>query len=279
MLPYQLEGSGPPLLLIHGWGITYNVWHNLVPLLAPHFQLILVELPGLGGARGIAPATAYYPACAVAIEELRIALNIEKWSVLAYSTGTRAAEAYIQQHPERVTQAVFLCPLYLRGSWTLALHIEQWFDTRRFRLANWILSEWRLYGFLLYFGFNLQSRDRAQEWMSEITLQSLHILKRMLLELPGKGRAPFALPSTPRIPTLFIWGRRDNLTARPRRPRPNDMVILANHSAPVLAPLAVASVVLPFLQEEGKVALPPPPLSATMVQQKSIAYNKDSLLI
>ena len=50
MLRYRLEGNGAtPLLLIHGWGVTYSVWQNLAPLLTPHFQLIMIELPGIGG--------------------------------------------------------------------------------------------------------------------------------------------------------------------------------------------------------------------------------------
>ena len=249
MLPYQIVGSGNPLLLIHGWGVTYKVWHNLIPLLSPHFLLIMVELPGMGGANNVEASRAYYPACAEAIEELRVALDIEQWAILAYSTGTRAAEAYIQSYPQHLTRAVFLCPIYLRGSWTLALHIEQWIDTRRFAFANWMLAEWRLYGLLLYLGFNFHDVDWANEWMSEIRQQPVNNLKRMLLELPGKGRAPFTLPTTPTVPTLYIWGRRDNLTARPRRPRPNDVFIIANHSAPILVPHSVADVVIPFLKD------------------------------
>ncbi|HLI08494.1 MAG TPA: alpha/beta hydrolase [Ktedonobacteraceae bacterium] len=249
MLPYRLEGDGPPLLLIHGWGVTYKVWRNLVPLLKPHFQLVLVELPGVGAARQEVPGKSYYPACAEALEELRGALGCEQWSILAYSTGTRAGEAYMQLYPQRVIRSVFLCPIYLRESWKLALDLEQWIDARRSGLANWIISDWRLYGMLLALGFNLHGKACASEWMREIELQPLDNLKRMLLELPGKGRAPFTLPAAPTVPTLFVWGRQDALTARPRHPRPNDVFISANHSAPVLAAQRVAEVVLPFLRE------------------------------
>jgi pimeloyl-ACP methyl ester carboxylesterase len=72
----------------------------------------------------------------------------------------------------------------------------------------------------------------------------------MLMDLPGKGRAPFILPVSPPIPSLFVWGRRDALTARPSLSRPNDVFIIANHSAPVLNPDRVAAVVLPFLKGE-----------------------------
>lgn len=248
MLPYHIEGSGHPLLLIHGWGVTCAVWRHLVPLLAPHFQLILVELPGLGAAIDDAPGEPYYTGCAESLEELRAALGIERWAMLAYSTGTRAGEAYIQRYPQHVERAVFLCPLYLRRPWKIALDIEQWIDSRSARLANWILSGWRLHHLLIALGFNLQSHEYIFEWLREMDLQPPNTLKRMLLELPGKGRAPFLSPDAAPVPILFIWGRRDALVPLPGCLQARDVVILANHSAPVLKPQSVAAVAVPFLK-------------------------------
>lgn len=248
MLPYQIEGSGHPLLLIHGWGVTYAVWRHLVPLLAPHFQLILVELPGMGAAGEYVSEEPYYMACAESLEELRAALGIEQWAVLAYSTGTRAGEAYMQRYPQRVERAVFLCPLYLRRAWKIALDVEQWIDSWSSRLSSWILSGWRLHHLLIAFGFNLQSHGYVYEWLREMALQPPASLKRTLLELPGKGRAPFILPDTAPVPILFVWGRHDALVSLPVHLQSRDVVIVANHSAPVLNPHGVAAVVVPFLK-------------------------------
>ncbi len=44
----ERQGSGSPLLLIHGWGMHSGLWGNLVPQLAEHFQVITVDLPGHG---------------------------------------------------------------------------------------------------------------------------------------------------------------------------------------------------------------------------------------
>lgn len=108
------------------------------------------------------------------------------------------------------------------------------------------MTDWRMYGLVLAFGFNWRKHDYTDEWMNEIEEQSIENLKRMLYELPGTGRAPFNLSP---VPTLFVWGRRDALTARPLRPRPNDIFISANHSAPMLAAPRVAEVVIPYLLE------------------------------
>ena len=37
-----------PLLLVHGFGISFNIWKELLPLLCPYFTLVMVELPGIG---------------------------------------------------------------------------------------------------------------------------------------------------------------------------------------------------------------------------------------
>jgi pimeloyl-ACP methyl ester carboxylesterase len=250
MLPYQLEGNGYPLLLIHGWGVTYSVWHKLVPLLAPHFRLIIVELSGIDEVYEVVPDMSYYPACAEALEELRVTLGIEQWAIMAYSTGTRVGEAYLQRYPQRVARAVFLCPIYLRKPWKMIIQVMQRIDAKRSEVGNWIISGWRLYWLLLWFGFNLHQRDYANNWLSEIQLHPLASLKRIILELPGTGRAPFILPTSPLVPTLFVWGLRDTLAALPPNPRPNDVFIYASHGAPVLTPHSVAEVVLPFLNEE-----------------------------
>ncbi|MEZ4836317.1 MAG: alpha/beta fold hydrolase [Caldilineaceae bacterium] len=59
-LSYRIVGEGPPLLLLHGFGISYNIWQALVPLLHSHFQLILVELPGIGASPPLPAQTLYY---------------------------------------------------------------------------------------------------------------------------------------------------------------------------------------------------------------------------
>ena len=231
--------------------MTYNVWQKLVPLLAPHFQLILVELPGMSAASQIAPDTPYYEFCAEKLEEFRLTIGIERWAILSYSTGTRAAEAYIQRFPQQVTQATFLCPIYLTRPWMMTIQAGQWVNTHYAKLGGWFISGWRLYGWLLGVGFNLRERAHALEWMGELEQRPFETLKRQLLELPGRGRAPFTLPGSPPVPSLFVWARHDLLAARPANPRPNDVFIFASHGGALLcAPEMVAAVVVPFFKGE-----------------------------
>lgn len=47
-LRVELRGSGPPLVLLHGWGLHSGVWAPVESLLARHFELVMVDLPGHG---------------------------------------------------------------------------------------------------------------------------------------------------------------------------------------------------------------------------------------
>ncbi|GAB2607281.1 hydrolase [Paractinoplanes abujensis] len=57
---FHREGSGSPLVLVHGLGSRWQVWKPVLPALAGHFDVIAVDLPGFGesppdGGRGDVP--------------------------------------------------------------------------------------------------------------------------------------------------------------------------------------------------------------------------------
>lgn len=54
-LHFERHGSGPALILIHGWGLNGAVWQPVTELLAEHFSVYLVDLPGFGHSPAIEP--------------------------------------------------------------------------------------------------------------------------------------------------------------------------------------------------------------------------------
>jgi hypothetical protein len=44
LISYQMGGSGPPLLLLHGFPQTKMIWHRVAPALAKHFTVIYVAM-------------------------------------------------------------------------------------------------------------------------------------------------------------------------------------------------------------------------------------------
>lgn len=55
MLAYERFGEGAPLVLIHGLGHRRQAWYPVAHLLAPHRELILVDLPGHGTSPAFEP--------------------------------------------------------------------------------------------------------------------------------------------------------------------------------------------------------------------------------
>jgi pimeloyl-[acyl-carrier protein] methyl ester esterase len=47
-LHVEVNGNGPDLVLLHGWGLNVRVWDGLVAELRDRFRLIAVDLPGHG---------------------------------------------------------------------------------------------------------------------------------------------------------------------------------------------------------------------------------------
>lgn len=243
MLNYRIEGNGPPLLMIHGLGVTYTIWENLAPLLCKHFSLVMVELPGNGGSPMSPPGQPYYPACADAIESLRLHLGIPRWRILGYSLGAWVEQAYLNRYAESVEQAIFLCPARAVPAWSMLLRGLFGVDRLFSPVSVWLLSGWRLHRLVLALGFNNRPHPYAAVWTREIAAQPIETIKTALRELPDAGRA--AMP-VPKLPSLFIWGDRDAITDQPRPSRPVDCFIHGNHSSPMLAAPAVAQAVLQF---------------------------------
>ncbi|MCB0113885.1 MAG: alpha/beta fold hydrolase [Caldilineaceae bacterium] len=243
-LSYRIVGEGPPLLLLHGFGISYNIWQALVPLLHSHFQLILVELPGIGASPPLPAQTLYYVAGADLLDELRRELGITRWSLLCYSTGTRMGEIYVQRYGDTVSRCIFLCPLHIPGwRWRLlqtVLHIDAVLPS----FGDWALSGPRLYGLVTSLGFNGRAGRRAAEWTRDIGAQPIHVLRQALRDIPDEGHSLLSLG----VPTLYIWGRQDVITICPRHRSKRHFCINANHAAPILAAADVAHLTLEFLR-------------------------------
>ena len=253
MLNYRIEGDGPPLLLLHGFGISFNIWTELTPLLRGRFSLVTVELPGIGlsplppptDTSAALSASPYLAAAVDALDSLRASLGLPRWSVIGYSSGSRVAEAYLQAHPDRVERVVFLAPAYTSKDKAFGLRVASRVDACFPFLGDWVLSGWRIRFLIRLLGFNLQRHPFVPAWYAEITSQPVEVLKETLRSMPDGGARPFEVPT--QIPALFVWGREDLITAAPRKPSACDVVIHANHSMPQTRSYQALAAILPFL--------------------------------
>lgn len=83
----QCAGQGPQLLLLHGTGSSLKTWQACLPGLAPHFSLLVPDLPGHGGTEGFADRQASLPRMAAALGDLLAAMNWQPELVAGHSAG------------------------------------------------------------------------------------------------------------------------------------------------------------------------------------------------
>jgi haloacetate dehalogenase len=107
-----VAGSGPPLLLLHGFPQTKAMWHRVAPLLADHFTVVCADLRGYGdsGRPGSGPDHAGYSKRAMAQDQVEVmsALGFDAFAVAGHDRGARVARRMCLDHPERVTAAAVL---------------------------------------------------------------------------------------------------------------------------------------------------------------------------
>jgi 2-succinyl-6-hydroxy-2,4-cyclohexadiene-1-carboxylate synthase len=99
----EIDGSGPPLMLLHGFTGSVRVWDQLRPKLTPRATIIALDLIGHGQTDAPTDPTRYtVDLAAVDLEALLDALGLEKVNLLGYSMGGRLALHFAVRFPTRV---------------------------------------------------------------------------------------------------------------------------------------------------------------------------------
>ena len=98
---YTLEGSGPPLFLIHGIGAARDIWRFMTPLLREHFTVISYDLRG-HGASPMPNGEFGLDELVDDLEQLRQRTGFERAHFAGHSLGGMIGPAYARRFPNRV---------------------------------------------------------------------------------------------------------------------------------------------------------------------------------
>jgi pimeloyl-ACP methyl ester carboxylesterase len=108
---YRVVGSGPPLVLIMGYGWTMEGWDpRLVHALARHNKVVMFDNSGVGRTQQLAPPFSI-DAMADQTSALISTLHLGRPDVLGWSMGGMIAQALAVRHPAQVRRLV-LCATY-----------------------------------------------------------------------------------------------------------------------------------------------------------------------
>jgi haloacetate dehalogenase len=105
-------GSGPPLLLLHGYPQTHVMWHKVAPLLAKDFTVVAADLRGYGDSSKPPGGGdhAGYSKRAMARDQVEVmsSLGFETFAVAGHDRGGRVAHRMALDHAGRVTKVALL---------------------------------------------------------------------------------------------------------------------------------------------------------------------------
>lgn len=180
----SVGGSGPPLVLVHGIGVSSRYLLPSARALAADFSVYAVDLPGSG--RSESPRRALdVPGLARALAGWLDALGLERSSFLANSLGCQTVAELAVTRPERVDRLVLTGPTI---------------DRFHSQLPGWI-------------------RDLVREPPSLLPLIARDYARFGPLRFVATARAALAdriEQKLPRIeaPTLVIRGSRDGLVSQ-----------------------------------------------------------------
>jgi haloacetate dehalogenase len=105
-------GSGPPLLLLHGYPQTHVEWHKIAPRLAQRFTVVMADLRGYGDSAKPADGENHvnYSKRAMALDQVEVmkALGFDRFAIVGHDRGARVAWRTAVEHPDQVTRAAVI---------------------------------------------------------------------------------------------------------------------------------------------------------------------------
>ena len=254
-LHVDILGSGPPLVLLHGWAMHGGIFAPLVEALRERRTLHVVDLPGHGHNRDCG-VPLQLDACADAVLD---AVPEAPWC--GWSLGGSIALHAASTHPGRIPALAMLCAtpkFVVAGDWPQGMP-KQVFDG----FASGLREDWRgtIDRFIALEAFGSDHMREELKLLRDAVLARGEPAPRVLADGLGVLDATdlrAALP-TLQVPSLWIGGRRDRLV-NPEALRaaaalaPGARFVQVEHAghAPFLTHAdEVATTLLGFLAEQG----------------------------
>ena len=118
------SGSGPPLLLLHGFPQTHLMWRGVAPLLTDSFTVVCPDLRGYGrsGCPDSTPDHAPYSKRAMARDMVAVMAHFgfRRFGVAGHDRGGRVAYRLALDHPEHVDALAVLDVVRTETAWNRA---------------------------------------------------------------------------------------------------------------------------------------------------------------
>lgn len=202
---YKKKGSGPPLLILHGWGGSSDSWVEVQKNLSSKFEVLVPDLPGFG--ESDYPQQPWtFQDYSIFLEKFVRQLRLKRICLTGHSFGGSLAVKFAGQHPQLVEKLVLVDSAGIKpepGLKTKLLIGLSKIGKKLFRRApSWLESKARKPLYLL-----MRNRDytRANPVMKE-TMKNVFDYYYKVRSDRGEFLSDLG---EVKAETLVIWGERD----------------------------------------------------------------------
>lgn len=251
---FSVEGSGPPLILIHGVGASRHSWDGLIAQLCASFRCISYDLRGHGRTPKLATPSSLGD-FVEDLEALRRELGIEQAHLAGHSLGGMIAPAYAHRYGQHVRSLGLFSTAAFRTAEDRA-RLRQFVETMRTEGIGAVLQALKERWFTPEFA--ARHPDAIERRLQQVAAMNPEVYIDTFAVYVESETAPW-LPSLQQ-PALVLTGEND-LTCGPRLNRqiaaalPHaELTILPRlrHSILMEAPDQVAAPFLAFLRRHSR---------------------------
>ena len=265
-------GTGPAVLLLHGYPQTHVIWHKIAPRLAERYTVVATDLRGYGDSSKPPDGTNHsgYAKRATAQDQVEVLaqLGFSRFAVVGHDRGARVAHRMALDHADRVSHLAVLdiVPTYhmfhhvTRELATSAYHwffliqpepfpetlignSVEYFLRRSFSRAGEAITQEAADEYLRCFRDPATIHATCEDYRAAASIDLEH-------DAADRGRKL-------RCPLLALWGDRgsvhgkfDVLTVwREYAEQVSGHVVPSGHYVPEEAPEETVAAMLPFLQQ------------------------------
>jgi haloalkane dehalogenase len=104
----ELVGSGPPVVLLHGWPTSSFLWRNVMPAIARSNRVVALDMPGFGGSDKPGDARYDFDFFERALDGFLEALEIDETALAVHDLGGPVGVHWAINRPERLTKLALL---------------------------------------------------------------------------------------------------------------------------------------------------------------------------
>src|SRR3954464_12596117 len=216
---YRVAGSGPPVVLIHGMVNSSRHWESVALRLADRYTVIAPDLIGHGDSAAVRGDYSI-GAHATSIRDMLAVIGIDRATIVGHSLGGGVAMQFFYQFPQRTERLVLV------SSGGLGQDVSPLLRTAALPGASaalWMVAHPRLVAGLEHAGQRLRRRGAGKGVYLQAVARALRPLSqagareaflqtlRSVIDVKGQRvSARDRLYLLRNMPTLIVWGERDN---------------------------------------------------------------------